>query len=148
MYTLIKLTHIRRAGRRSTRVCHPKGIYKPETEKYVVKNTWLCRIVLDRSNVVECLYKQCFMNCWDLFVHTDMKVSIFLWTFVEISYIHIWILTFFHMNIVIFLHERCWIPISSFSLIYPEWRPIDIQHFTYYSWYQQHYFVLRNIMKE
>ena len=64
----------------------------------------------------------------------------FLYTHMDIN--------FFHMNIVIFLHERCWIPISSFSLIYPEWRPIDIQHFTYYSWYQQHYFVLRNIMKE
>ena len=99
----------------STRVRHPKKIYKPKTRKYVVKDNWLRRIVLDRSHVVEWLYKPFFMNCWDLFVDLYMEVATFIWIFLDISSVCIWTSTFIHMNIIVSLHEQCCVSISLFS---------------------------------
>ena len=56
------------------------------------------------------------MNCSDLFIRIYIEAAIFIWTFVDISYIRIWTLLFIHMNITVSLHEQCWAFIS--SLIY------------------------------
>lgn len=75
--------------------------------KYVVKNTGICRMVLDLSHVIKWLYKPFFMNCRHLVVYISMEALIFIWTFVDISDIHIWALPFIHMSIIVTLHKQC-----------------------------------------